>query len=75
MQTQNSAAQSIQNLLASEQQLLARRGAAHEALTQIDDELGRVRAAIQGVQLGQRLAAESVQQEDGLPEPTEPITD
>lgn len=70
-----SAAQAVQNLLSSEQQLLARRGATQESLAQIDEELTRVRAAIQGVQIGQQLAAESAQQSADLPEPTEPITD
>lgn len=53
------ASQSAQQVLAAEQQLLARRGAAQEVLEQIDRELNAVRAVIRGIQIGQQLAAEA----------------
>lgn len=56
---QPSAAQTVQQILSSEQQLLARRGAVQEQLEQIDRELTGVRAAIQGIQLGQQLVNEA----------------
>lgn len=55
---QTTASQSVQQVLATEQQLLARRGATQEALEQIDRELSAVRAVIRGIQLGQQLASE-----------------
>lgn len=64
MQTQSTAAQSVQQMLASEQKLLAQRGATQEVLEQIDRELASVRAALQGVRLGQELAAEAAAQEN-----------
>lgn len=56
---QTTASQSAQQVLAAEQQLLARRGATQEALEQIDRELSAVRSVIRGIQIGQQLAVEA----------------
>lgn len=69
MQNQPTAAETIQNILGSEQQLLARRGALAEQMTEIDRELSAVRAALQGIQLGQRLAAEQAAPPEATPAP------
>jgi len=69
---QTTVTQSVQNLLASEQQLLARKALAMEAVTTIDAELVKVRAAIQGIQLGQQLAAETAQAAPDAAVPVEP---
>ncbi|MBK1968421.1 hypothetical protein JDBV08_00495 [Mycobacterium phage jiawei] len=56
---QPTAAQQVQQVLAVEQQLLARKALAQESLAAIDAELVKVRAALEGIQIGQKLAAEA----------------
>ena len=60
--SQPTAAQAVQRLLAQEQQALAELGSAEERARAAREALGRLRAALEGVRLGQEFEKQSASQ-------------
>lgn len=69
--TQPTAAQTAQALIEREGALLAERGRITMALDHVDKDLAGVRAAIEGVKLGQQLAQEIQAAAQASPQPSE----
>jgi len=54
----------VQSLLNEQTQLLAQKGLIGEQLLSLDKRLGEVRAALEGVQLGQALAVQETEHKE-----------